>query len=135
MGVKFLNQNIVVNSTRPAGFKFPTGLTVLEAANTVVDYLVVAGGGGGSSSVPSIDAAQGTGGGGAGGMLFGSNHTLTQGTPYTITVGAGGPGAATTVNGTNGSNSSFSSFTSIGGGGGGYYGNRCFKWRLRWRNK
>ena len=40
MGVKFLNQNIVVNSTRPAGFKFPVGLSG-ETANTVIDYLVV----------------------------------------------------------------------------------------------
>jgi hypothetical protein len=34
MGVKFLNQNITVNSTRPAGFKFPVGLSEAPA-NTV----------------------------------------------------------------------------------------------------
>ena len=44
MGVKFLNQNIVINSTRPAGFKFPTGLTQLSQANSVVDYVIIAGG-------------------------------------------------------------------------------------------
>ena len=27
MGVKFLNQNITVNTTRPTGYKYPTGLT------------------------------------------------------------------------------------------------------------
>ncbi len=82
MGVKFLNQNITTNSIRPTGYKYPVGLQGIFTANTAVDYLVVAGGGGGSTTVPGGEASQGTGGGGAGGMLFGSNHTLTQGTSY-----------------------------------------------------
>jgi hypothetical protein len=70
-----------------------------------VSYLVVAGGGGG-----------GFGGGGAGGFRTDSGFTLTPGTSYTVTVGAGGNGGASS---TSGSNSVFSSITSAGGGVGG----------------
>ena len=78
-----------------------------------VSYLVVAGGGGGSA-----------GGGGAGGLLSSTTAlAITSGTAYTITVGAGGAGASTslsnTLNGTNGASSTAFSVTSIGGGGGG----------------
>jgi hypothetical protein len=65
------------------------------------DILVVAGGGGG--------AGQG-GGGGAGGIAYANAYSLASSTPYTITVGAGGSGAA------NGTNSAFASITGVGGG-------------------
>jgi hypothetical protein len=97
-----------------------------------VDFLVIAGGGGGG-----FDDA---GGGGAGGYRnsFGSETsggggssetelTFSGGVVYTITVGAGGNGSATTpTNGSSGSNSSISgtgitTITSIGGGQGGTY--------------
>jgi len=71
------------------------------AGITSVNYLVVAGGGGGYIA-----------GGGAGGMLTGS-LSVTPGTAYTVTVGAGGGANA------NGANSVFASITSTGGGGGG----------------
>ena len=86
------------------------------------DVLVVAGGGGGGS-----DAG---GGGGAGGLLA-SSQTLTIGSSYTVTIGAGGiagTGGNTPVYPTNnagsGSNSVFSggsitTQTAIGGGYGG----------------
>lgn len=78
----------------------------------VVEYLVIAGGGGGGSD-------QG-GGGGAGGYLTASGLSLTVGTSYTVTVGAGGAGSpANSAGGASGSNSVFSSFTSTGGGRGG----------------
>ena len=75
-----------------------------------VDYLVVAGGGSGTGNLG--------GGGGAGGLLTGTT-SLSLGTVYTITVGAGGASS-----GSNGSNSSISgtgltTITSTGGGGGG----------------
>ena len=74
-------------------------------------YLIVAGGGGASS-----------GGGGAGGLLA-NTTTLTIGTTYTITVGAGGTGVVVNnTAGTNGNNSIFNSFTAIGGGKGGAIG-------------
>jgi hypothetical protein len=90
------------------------------------DYLVVAGGGGGGGSANA-------GGGGAGGLrstvtatggggALESALSVTSGTAYAITVGAGG--AAGTGNypsaskGTSGGNSIFSTITSTGGGGG-----------------
>lgn len=79
-----------------------------------VEYLVVAGGGG------SI-----RGGGGAGGYRTATGFTLTPGTSYTITVGAGGSGAQSkhpVGTSTNGSNSVFSTITSTGGGAGSAYG-------------
>lgn len=83
-----------------------------------VDFLVIAGGGGGGSDYGS--------GGGAGGYRASFNSetsggggssesalSVEVGTPYTVTVGAGGTGARV---GIQGSNSVFSSVTSIGGG-------------------
>ena len=84
-----------------------------QPAGYSVNYLVVAGGAGGGGN-------QGAGGG-AGGLLA-SSATLSSGTAYTITVGAGGAGdsSAGTAGGTNGSNSVLTGFaTAIGGGGGG----------------
>jgi hypothetical protein len=89
-----------------------------------VDYLVVAGGGGGGG--------HNSGGGGAGGLRSTVTQTggnavgvnletassLTGGTSYTITVGAGGAGGQD-ARGTAGSNSVFSTITSNGGAGGG----------------
>ena len=81
-----------------------------------ISYLVVAGGGGGGWR------QNGSGGGGAGGLLTGC-ATVTQGTTYTTTVGAGGA-TSTPSNAYNGSNSTltgsgFPSITAIGGGYGG----------------
>lgn len=83
-----------------------------------IDFLVVAGGGGGGGGGHSAGC-----GGGAGGLRtsYGSTSgggssseptltTLTAGTNYTLTVGAGGAGS------TNGSDSVFDTITSIGGG-------------------
>ena len=87
------------------------------------DYLVLAGGGG-------AGANRGGGGGGGGmrctvtatggGGALESPLSVTA-TPYTITVGAGGPGGTYGTNnaGTVGGNSTFSTITSTGGGGGG----------------
>jgi len=83
-----------------------------QPAGYTVNYLVVAGGGGGG--------AQFGGAGGAGGLLT-TSISLSSGTAYTITVGAGGAGSLVgTVAGTNGSNSVISTIaTAVGGGGGG----------------
>jgi hypothetical protein len=81
----------------------------------LVTYHLVAGGGGGASN---------WGGGGGAGGLVNCTTTLTIGTAYTITVGAGGAGGGN--DGTNGCNSSITgapltptSYVAIGGGGGG----------------
>lgn len=82
---------------------------VVPATSFSLEYLVVAGGGsGGYGSVQG-----GSGGGGGGGHLSG-NLSVSPGTNYTVTVGAGGSNS-------NGSNSVFSSITSQGGGKGGNY--------------
>jgi hypothetical protein len=38
MSIKFLNLNQTINSARPAGFKFPTGLTVAPLTGEIVVY-------------------------------------------------------------------------------------------------
>ena len=109
-----------------------SGTFTPTTALTNVEYLVVAGGGGGSSG-----ADRASGGGGAGGYRSSvvgessggggsaeSRLSLTSGTPYTVTVGAGGapgsvPSTITANSGSNGSNSVFGSISSNGGGGGG----------------
>jgi len=92
-----------------------TGTTswTAPAGVTSVSYLVVAGGGGGGGDANST----GGGGGGGGGYRTGT-LSVTPGTAYTVTVGAGGAGGAT-GRGSNGSNSVFATITSTGGGGGG----------------
>ena len=80
MPIKFLNVPGSTNlrSSRPTGYKFPTGLST--PSNTSVDYLVIAGGGAGGNG--SSAGSYGAGGGGAGG--------------YRTAVGTSGgsPGAA-----------------------------------------
>jgi len=91
--------------------------TVWQSLNTTnypytASYLVVAGGGPGGYRIGA--------GGGAGGYQT-STTSLTLGTTYTITVGAGGAATTSaTAYGANGNNSVFSTITSIGGG---YAGN------------
>jgi hypothetical protein len=93
------------------------------------DYLVVAGGGGGGSRIGGGGGAGGfrstvtaTGGGGS----LENPLSLSSGSAYTVTVGAGGAGGVSMTGGngqvgTQGSNSVFSTITSTGGGGGGAY--------------
>lgn len=88
----------------------------VPAGVTSVRVLCVAGGGGGGYQVG--------GGGGAGGVVYNGNYAVTPGATLTITVGNGGPGAASSsVPGNQGQNSSVTggtgSITAIGGGGGG----------------
>ena len=89
--------------TASGNWTAPTGVTQVE-------YLVVAGGG-------SSGWNHG-GGGGAGGFRTGTGFSVTAGTNYSITVGAGGAAQNTTNSaGNNGSDSVFSTITSTGGGG------------------
>ena len=89
-------------------------LTNLSAPYTA-SYLTVAGGGG------AVGGSNAGGGAGAGGLLTGTT-TLTPGTAYTITVGAGGTGTAYSA-ASAGSNSSITGLTAaVGGGTGGFLG-------------
>ena len=89
--------------------------------NGETEYLVVAGGGAGGFRTTSKPFYMG--GGGAGGLLTGS-LTLTSGSTYTVTVGAGGAayaGSSTFGNGSSGGDSSvagtgITTVTSTGGG-------------------
>lgn len=79
---------------------------------TQTDYLVVGGGGAGGSGTG--------GGGGAGGYRTATGFSVTPGTGYTVTVGAGGPKSSTVgADSSKGSDSVFSTITSTGGGFGG----------------
>jgi hypothetical protein len=88
---------------------FTGSATFTPSFNGEVEVLVVAGGGG---------AGGGGGGGGAGGLLYVSSAGVSQGTGYTVTVGAGGIGYNSNTAGTNGSNSSAFGLNAIGGAGG-----------------
>ena len=71
-----------------------------------IELIVVAGGGGSQNA-----------GGGAGGLSYQAARSIATGTPYTVTIGAGG--ASSAVNGSTaaiGSNSIFDTITSNGGG-------------------
>jgi hypothetical protein len=105
--------NATLNGTTTLGAATETvSLPTFEVLSEV-EYLVVAGGGGGGLAYG--------GGGGAGGYRTSTSSTLLTGSPYTVTVGAGGPGTSinpTVKIGSNGSPSVFSEITSSGGGGG-----------------
>jgi len=97
-----------------------------------VDFLVIAGGASGGRGSDNSGGGGGAGGyrnsynsetSGGGGSSE-SSLTLTQGTTYTITVGAGGAARSSDARGDNGGDSSISgtgitTITSTGGGGGG----------------
>ena len=82
-----------------------------------ITYLVVAGGGGGGRS-PNV----GGGGGGAGGVAVKTNHSISMGTNYGLSIGAGGAAySGYDGGGNNGSSSSGFGNTLNGGGTSGYY--------------
>ena len=92
------------------------GKRLSSPAPSTIDVLVVAGGGsGGTGNLNTGENASGwftrQGAGGAGGVCIQSGRSISAGTTYTITVGAGGTATA------NGSNSIFNTITAIGGGG------------------
>jgi hypothetical protein len=101
-----------------------TGEWVCPTGVTEVEYLLLRVGGGGSSF---------GGGGAGGGFRTASGFSVSAGTTYTVTVGAGGVGAASSIRGTNGGDSSIAgapisenpagagtnTFKAYGGGGGG----------------
>ena len=78
-----------------------------------ISVLVVAGGGGGAGSHG--------GGGGAGGLVYNYSFPVSSGTPYPISIGAGGAGSPYGAMGGTGGNTNFSTITANGGGGGGYW--------------
>ena len=104
---------VYIDSTQ--GWLAYSGVNVTNPFPYSASYLVVAGGGGGGTWIG--------GGGGAGGLLSGT-LTISPGTVYTATVGAGGAGTSNrNATGSSGTNSSLTSVTTaVGGGGGGSIG-------------
>ena len=101
---------IYVDATQ--GWLVYSGINATNPTPYTASYLVAAGGAGGGKDLGA--------GGGAGGLLTGT-LSVTQGTVYSIVVGAGGAGATSTAsNGVNGSTSSLNvTIAPVGGGGGG----------------
>lgn len=92
---------------------FTSTAAFVPSQSLTADILVVAGGGAGG--------AQNGGGGGAGGLFAFNSQSLTSGTSYTCSVGAGGTSVYQGST-TNGTNSSFTGLTTvIGGGAGGFF--------------
>ena len=79
--------------------------------NLTADILVVAGGGGGGTGFSG-------GGGGAGGLRALASQSLTNGTGYSCTVGAGGNGGTPQSRGGTGGTTTFNTISVSGGGGG-----------------
>ena len=114
-----------------SGIKSTLGGTVYSSSNTFTPPAGVynvkvecwggGGGGGGNTSVGAIVAA---GGGGGGAYKLNSSVAVTPGTPYTITVGAGGTGGPSTngvAAGTGGTSSGVfggTTVSAVGGAGG-----------------
>ena len=90
---------------------FTASGTFTPLKNMSADVITIAGGGGGGKA---------GGGGGAGSLIYNSSLSLTSGTKYTVTIGAGGVGdtARTNTAAQSGSASVFGSTSATGGGGG-----------------
>jgi hypothetical protein len=100
-------QSITITGTQT--WTAPSGVTS-------IDVLLV--GGGGAGGAANTNATYSGGGGGGGGVVL-STLSVTPGTGYTVTIGAGGTRSTTNANGGDGSNSTFGSLlTALGGGGG-----------------
>jgi len=95
---------------------FTSNGTFTPSADGYVEYLVIGGGGGGAGG----DAGEQANAGGGGGAFRTGILSVTGGTGYSITVGAGGSRSQGVSGGTGGS-SVFSTITAVGGGGGGKY--------------
>ena len=92
-------------------FLAPQDHTWVSPVTGNIDVLLVAGGGGAGSN--------NGGGGGAGGLIYQSGVSVTAGTSYNITVGAGAPAKNSSGgSGLQGENSTAFGYTAIGGGGG-----------------
>jgi hypothetical protein len=100
------------SSSGPTVVTTPAPIIVNDTSQTpfAINYLLVAGGGPSGRTGNGV----GAGGGGAGGYLTGNTTSVLSGTPYAVTVGAGGTGIKV-----NGANTTFAGLTAIGGGAGG----------------
>jgi hypothetical protein len=110
------DQKPIITKTTES-FTSGTSTWTCPAGVTQIELLVVAGGGGGGGTQETPAG----GGGGAGGLIYRPSLSVTPGTSYTVTVGAGGTGGIGRAVGGSGGNSVFDTITAIGGGGGGFF--------------
>jgi hypothetical protein len=95
-----------------------TGTFVTPSNCSSVEVLVVGGGGGGGAGNAQSTGAGRAAGGGGGGTVRKSYLTVTPGTSYTVTIGAGGAGGTASGAGAVGGDTSFGALiTALGGGG------------------
>ena len=99
------DKNLTIATLTVASFT-TSGSWIAPSGVSSVNALVVAGGGGGGSGTYG-----GQGGGGAGGVRYVTSQSVTPGTTYTITIGAGASPNAS------GNTTSFGSLISCTGGG------------------
>ncbi|UKJ06755.1 gliding motility-associated C-terminal domain-containing protein [Solitalea lacus] len=116
-----LGQTQTQTFTSSGTFIVPPGVTSVSVSAW--------GGGGAGGGVASSSSRRG-GGGGAGGSFAGGTLSVTPGTTYTITIGAGGVGQVG-LDGTNGASSSFGTSIIALGGPGGKVGNNFSQWGLK----
>lgn len=141
MGISVFPQ---VSGTSPKLDVFTSsGSWVCPSNVTVIDILAVAGGGGGGAAESGLVHCAVSGGGG-GGQVIRKNLSVTPGTTYTVTIGAGGLGSTSSTSaGASGAATTFAAgatilLSALGGGGAGsiktvggtatYYYNTDFVW-------
>lgn len=119
-GVMFTNMQVYA---APGSYTF----TVPAGVNKIMVEVWGGGGGGGLASTSVSNPALGGGGGGYAKEIF----TVSAGTPYTVTVGAGGVSGTSIANAGSGGTSSFGSLiTATGGTGGWSVGVTPFQWGI-----
>lgn len=92
-----------------------SGIFTVPASVRSIDVFCVGGGGSGASTPNDMTSGNYCGGGGGGGYTKTGTYTVTPGTKYTVTVGAGGRGVAGGV-GNSGGLTSMGSLISASGG-------------------
>ena len=116
--ITYLNGGYIIH-------QFTSTTTITLDGSILADILLVGGGGGGGGDPASGGGTGGgAGGGGAGATLFRRFVSIASGTPYTLTVGSGGPAGTrpspgTALPGTNGGTTTAFGSSAAGGGAGG----------------
>jgi len=96
-----------------------TGTFTAPTNCSSVEITLVGGGGGGGGARYAGNNSMRQGGGGGGGLVVKKQLSVTPGTSYTVTIGAGGSGGTYLAAGSVGSDSTFGSLaTALGGGSG-----------------
>lgn len=95
-----------------------TGTFTAPSNCSAVEVFLVGGGGGGGAA-RNASATNAGGGGGGGAVVNWEKLSVTPGTSYTVTIGAGGAGATSDAAGAVGGDTSFGSLAIAYGGGGG----------------